>query len=383
LALIHAVLISGCDSTPQEPVPEGPSVREMLRLPEHFSEPAIPSYNPLTPEKIALGRRIFYDTRLSGNQTQSCASCHMQEHAFADGLATPFGSTGHSLRRNSQGLANAAYFSSLTWGNNALLELEDQLRIPILSDDPVELGVLDGVRDEVLRRFDDDPTYREMFAAAFPDNDPGASINKIVFALASFCRTMISGNSPYDRYYQGDHSALSAQQVRGLRLFNSERMECFHCHSGINFSISYRDKNTTEGTIIYPFFNTGLYNIGGDGSYPLFNQGIYELTQNPDDRGRFRPQGLRNVAVTAPYMHDGSVATLRDAILHYARGGRLIESGPYAGDGRLSPLKSGLVRGFSITDEEIDDVIAFLESLTDQEFIDDPQLSNPLPEPGN
>jgi cytochrome c peroxidase len=302
----------------------------------------------------------------------------VQNLAFSDARPTAVGSTGEPHPRNSQGLANAAYFSTLTWGNNVLLDLEDQIRVPILSDNPVELGVLDGVRAEVLARFESDSTYRALFAAAFPESGPEATINKITFALASFCRTLVSGNSPYDAYYLGNSAALTEQQIRGLRLFNSERFECFHCHSGVNLSISYRDSRTTGGTITYPFFNTGLYNVDGDGSYPTLNQGLYELTKNPDDRGRFRPQGLRNVAVTAPYMHDGSIPTLRDVIRHYARGGRLIESGPFAGDGRASPLKSGLVRGFQATEQEIDDVIAFLESLTDPTFLTNPDFSDPF-----
>lgn len=376
VAALLAVAAATCDNGSTGP-DATPDVRELLQLPPHFAVPAIPPYNPITAEKIELGRILFHDTRLSGNQTQSCASCHPQGLAFSDARATAVGSTGQPHPRNSQGLANSAYFSTLTWGNNVLLELEDQIKVPILSDNPIELGVVDGIRAEVLRRFDEDSTYRELFSAAFPDSPPGATINKIVFALASFSRTLVSGDSPYDRYYRGDQTALTAQQIRGLQLFNSERMECFHCHSGLNFSISYRDQRTTPGTIIYPFFNNGLYNIGGDGSYPTGNQGLYELTGNPNDRGRFRPQGLRNVAVTAPYMHDGSIATLRDVILHYARGGRVIESGPYAGDGRLSPLKSGLIRGFTISESEMDDVIAFLESLTDSTFLKNARFASP------
>jgi cytochrome c peroxidase len=361
-----------------DPPPEPQTVRELLRLPDHLSEPAIPDYNPLTAEKIALGHRLFYDTRLSGNQTQSCASCHQQELAFSDGKITPLGSTGQELARNSQGLANVAYPSTMTWGNNVLLELEDQIHVPIESDSPIELGVLDNNRQEVLARFDADDTYRRMFAEAFPESSSGATIQKIIFALASFCRTMISGDTPYDRYYLGDQTALTEQQVRGLRLFNSEQFECFHCHSGINFTISYRDEHTTPGTITYPFFNNGLYNIGGNGSYPLGNQGLFELSGDPFDRGMFRPQSLRNVAVTAPYMHDGSIATLREVVQHYVAGGRLIEDGPYAGDGRRNPFKSGLVRSFEATDDEIDAVVAFLESLTDESFINDPELSDPF-----
>ena len=207
-----------------------------------------------------------------------------------------------------------------------------------------------------------------MFQAAFPNSPPGATINQVIFALASFCRTLISSNSPYDRYYRGDPLALSAQQVRGLKLFNSERLECFHCHSGMNFSSSYRDEHTTAGTVTYPFFNNGLYNIGGDGSYPTGNQGLYELTLEPSRSWAIPapgpPQRGRDGAVHARRQHRH--AARRHRALR-ARRGRLMDSGPYAGDGSLSPLKSGLVRGFTISEAEIDDVVAFLESLTDAE----------------
>ena len=367
----------GSGGSAQPETPASQSVRELLHLPSHLAVPAIPAYNPISAAKIELGRRLFYDQRLSGNQTQSCSSCHIQALAFSDGRVTAIGSTGEVHPRNSQGLANAAYSATLTWGNNALLELEDQIRVPIESDNPIELGVLDANRDIVLGRFDADGDYRGRFAAAFPESSSGVTIAKIVFALASFCRSIISGDSAYDRYYLGDRTALTPQQVRGLQLFNSEKFECFHCHSGINFSISYKDARTTPDTITYPFFNNGLYNIGGDGSYPAGNQGLFEVTQDLRDRGSFRPQGLRNVALTAPYMHDGSIPTLRDVILHYARGGRLIESGPYAGDGRLNPYKSGLIRGFDPTEDEIEDLLAFFDSLTDYTLIENPRLADP------
>lgn len=352
-------------------------LRSLLRIPEHMAVPAIPDFNPPTAEKIELGRYLFYDKRLSANQTQACSSCHEQSLAFTDGAIRSIGSTGQVHRRNAQGLGNAVYHATLTWSNNAFIWLEDQIEIPLLSDNPIELGVTDPVRDSVLARFSADERYQNLFAAAF-DGSTEVTINKIIFALASFCRTLISGNSAYDRFVRGDDSALTEQQKRGLMLFNGERFECFHCHSGINFSVSYRDSNSDPVDFKRPFFNNGLYNVGGDGSYPAIDQGLYDLTLNPNDRGLFRPQSLRNVELTAPYMHDGSIETLRDVVEHYARGGRLISSGPNAGDGRLSPLKSGLVRGFQATDEEKEDLVAFLRSLTDTEFISDPRHSNPF-----
>lgn len=360
-------------------VPVDP-VRELLRLPDHLETPYIPEFNPLTAEKIELGRHLFYDRRLSGNLEQSCSDCHFQELGFADPETTPSGSTGTVLERNSQALGMVAYRTTFTWASNVLLELEDQLQVPLRNDNPVELGINDGNEAEVLARFDDDPMYAAMFAAAFPESESGATVNKIVFALASFCRTMIPGRSPYDRFVAGDHDALTEQQRQGMTLFFGERFECFHCHNGINLTTSYRDADTDPGSIQYPFFNNGLYNVGGDGSYPPYDQGLFEVTFDPDHRGLFRPPSLRNIAVTGPYMHDGSKATLRDVLDHYAAGGTVTETGPYAGDGRVSPLKSGLVRGFPATDEEIDAVIAFLESMTDDEFLVDPAFANPFEE---
>lgn len=382
-----AVLLCACQgaqdaptAAPAPPEPAGPvlsadEVRELLALPERFQVPAIPDYNPISREKIALGRRLFYDRRLSGNETQSCESCHVQHLGFADGERAPTGSTGEALVRNSPGLANAFYQSTLTWANDGLLELEDQLKVPIRGDNPVELGVSDGLVDEVLARFDDDAAYVELFQAAFPESRSGATIDKVVFALASFCRTLISTGSPYDRYVAGDKAALTESQRRGLALFQGERLECFHCHSGVNLTVSYRDESTTPDRIRYPFFNNGLYNVGGDGGYPVSDQGLYEVTLDPDDRGLFRPPSLRNVALTAPYMHDGSIATLRAVLEHYAAGGTVTESGPHAGDGRTSPLKSGLIAGFRLSEQEMTDVLAFFEGLTDEDFIENPAFA--------
>ncbi|MEM9103006.1 MAG: MbnH family di-heme enzyme [Pseudomonadota bacterium] len=355
-------------------------LRQLLKVPPHFSLPRIPEFNIPTAEKINLGKHLFYDTRLSGNESQSCNSCHFQALAFADDVTQPRGSTGDILVRNSQGLANAMYHATFTWASDSFLDLENQLQVPIRSTNPIELGVTETVVDEVLARFDSDPLYAEMFRQAFPDSEPGATINKIIHALASFLRTLISGASAYDQYLLGDENALTAQQLQGLAIFNGEKFECFHCHSGINFSTSYRDNTSNPDTQIFPFFNNGLYNVNGTGDYPSIDQGLFDLTQKSHHRGFFRPQSLRNVAVTAPYMHDGSIETLREVIEHYARGGRLVETGLYAGDGALSPLKSGFIRGFDATDEEIEAVIAFLESLTDHEFLTNPAHSNPFNE---
>lgn len=152
---------------------------------------------------------------------------------------------------------------------------------------------------------------------------------------------------------------------------------CHHCHNGITFTNDVTHERAPFAEVVYT--NVGLYNIGGKGYYPAGNQGLFETTKNPDDRGKFRTPSLRNVAVTAPYMHDGSVATLEETILHYQRGGRNIEDGPLAGDGRASPIKERGIGGMDLDDGDVRDLVAFLEALTDDAFLTDPRWSNPEP----
>lgn len=353
-------------------------------LPPGFPEPWVPEDNPMNAAKVALGRSLFYDVRLSGNQTQSCGSCHMQELGFTDGLAHAEGSTGAIHRRSAMALANIGYASGLTWASNSVRLLEDQAMLPMFGEDPVELG-LAGLEAEVTARFQGDPEAAAQFDAAFPEaaergEDPLASaviFGNIVKAIAAFERTMISGDSPYDRFwYQDQPDALSAEARRGMALFNSEDLECFHCHGGVMFSDSsrYADSAFVE----LAFHNTGLYNVDGAGAFPASDQGMIELTGLAADMGRFRAPSLRNIARTAPYMHDGSVPTLDAVIDHYAAGGRTIADGPDAGVGSDSPLRSEFVKGFTLTAEDRTDLLAFLESLTDETFLSDPALSDPF-----
>ena len=380
LLLIVAVMGASLAApiTAQDVAPSPEQLRTLLHLPEGVPLPRIPATNPLTAAKVALGRALFYDLRLSANQTQSCASCHLQGLAFADGLALPTGSTGHVLKRNAQGPANLGWLPNYTWSSNALVTLEDQIPVPIRSERPVELGINDANAAQVLTRFADDD-YAPLFAAAFPASGAEPSWNRIIQALASFLRTMTSFDSPYDRYLAGDQNALSPLQKRGLALFNSERMECFHCHSGPNLTTAYVDAGDPADANPFVFFSNGLYNVGNQGGYPAHDRGLYDLTLNRRHMGLFRPPSLRNVAVTAPYMHDGSLPTLEAVIDHYAAGGTVLTDGPLAGDGRLLPTKSSFVRGFTLTDSDRAALVAFLNSLTDTGFLTDPRLSNPWP----
>ena len=175
--------------------------------------------------------------------------------------------------------------------------------------------------------------------------------------------------------FRGDNRALGPEQVRGMELFFSERLECFHCHGGFNFTDSSTHANSLVQSV--GFHNNGLYNIDASGGYPSDNTGLYELTGERRDMGRFKAPSLRNIAVTAPYMHDGSIETLPEVLEHYARGGRVITDGPYAGDGSRNPYRSEFVRGFELTTEERADLLAFLESLTDQSVLSNAAWSDP------
>jgi cytochrome c peroxidase len=348
-------------------------------VPAGFPGMRIPTDNPVTPAKVQLGRYLFYDKRLSGNQTQACATCHQQKLAFTDGQPVGVGSTGQHHIRGPMSLSNAGYASTLTWANPTLSALEKQALVPMFGDMPVELG-LTGMEDTLIARLSADPNYPAMFAAAFPDAQSPISVDTVTKAIASFERTLVSGRSPYDRYQNdNDDSAISDSAKRGKDLFFGERLECFHCHGGYAFSDAVVDVNTTLDETSYQ--NNGLYNIGGDGSYPTGNQGIYEFSHQAADKGRFRAPTLRNIALTAPYMHDGSLATLDDVLNHYSRGGTLTPSGPNAGDGKDNPNKSSFIRGFTLSDSERQDVLEFLRSLTDTDFITDPRFSDPFASP--
>ncbi len=369
LSLLLAGALVGCASE------EDGAAAWDWNLPQGFPIPAVPEENPMSAAKVELGRHLFYDRRLSVNESLSCASCHAPELGFADGRALPTGATGSTLARNSPGLQNVAYLATYTWANPLLETLEEQVVVPMFGDAPVELGTGQDL-EAVLGRLAADPVYPPLFAAAFPDEAAPISRAAVIYAVASFTRSMISGNSPYDRaQYGGDAQALSASAQRGMDLFFSEKTECYHCHTGVNLTLSFRSKET--GYIGRTFENNGLYNVGGTGRYPPNNPGLFEFTGKEPDQGRFRIPPLRNIALTAPYMHDGSIATLDGVIDHYVRGGRLTETGPLAGDGALSPNKNTLVRSFSLSAQERADLRAWLEALTDPDFGRDPRFADP------
>jgi cytochrome c peroxidase len=313
--------------------------------------------------KVQLGRRLFYDTRVSGNGTFSCASCHAQAHAFTDGHDRARGSTGQLHARSAMTLANVAYNASYGWADGSARTLEAQMAMPMFNEHPIELG-LTGQESVVLARFAADRRMATAFAEVFPGDAAPVSLPSIVKAIAAFERTLVSGNSALDRYlYRDDRAALSAPAQRGMRLFFSERLSCSECHSGFNLS----GPTDHEGApAVEPrFHNTGLYDVDGQGAYPAIDRGLMDVTKHAADMGRFRAPTLRNIAVTGPYMHDGSIPTLEAVVAHYASGGH------------PSRYRHPKLKGFRITPVETSELIAFLNALTDNEFISNPALGPP------
>ncbi len=348
-------------------------------IPEDIPSPLVPADNPMSDVKVELGRWLFYDVRLSVNGTMSCSNCHFQRIAFTDARARALGATGESHPRGSMSLVNTAYNARLTWANHLLDRLEVQALTPMFGENPVEMGMA-GREAEIVELLRTDSRYREYFPEVFSmDEDPFSVLNT-VRAIASFVRSIVSFDSPYDRFLQGDRAALTESEIRGMTLFFSEQTECFHCHGGFNFTDSSTHANALIESV--GFHNNGLYNIGEHGGYPEGNTGLHDLTGKPRDMGRFKAPTLRNIAMTAPYMHDGSIATLDGVLEHYMQGGRIIDEGPHAGDGSRNPYKSVFVREFELTKSEREDLLAFLRALTDRTVLTDPAYSNPFSDPG-
>jgi cytochrome c peroxidase len=322
-------------------------------LPRGFPTPAVPADNAMSTAKVALGRRLFFEPRLSVTGQHSCASCHEPGRAYTDGRGLAIGATGQSLTHSAMSLVNVAYNISFGWTKPALQSLEAQMLEPLLNEHPVELG-LAGRQASVCDLLAADPDYRAAFARAFPqetgagadarvgtaagagtrDNGEVAptpvSFENVVKAIAAFERTLIFGDSPFDRYvFGGDHDAISAPAKRGMQLFYSPEAGCGSCHSGFNFNGNWRDSQGTTGKP--GFANNG---VGGQ---------------------MMRVPTLRNIALSAPYMHDGRFATL-DAVLDH-----------YAGVAKL-PASDAKLRTFNLSTDERADLIAFLQTLTDAEL---------------
>jgi cytochrome c peroxidase len=328
----------GCSGDGHLASPTATQPEPAIAVPEGFPSFIAPEDNQPTAERIELGRWLFYDERLSRDETIACASCHLQEHAFADSNRVSVGVDGQTGTRNASALVNLAWGTSFFWHGGAK-SLEVQAVGPIRN--PIEM---DATLAAVGRRLAEDADMIGRFERAYAEPPSESTITR---ALASFVRSLVSGDSAYDRYLAGDDRAMTAAAIRGEAIFNGERGECFHCHTGFNFT------------------NNGFRNNGSAKDDP--DAGRRELTLKDSDFGKFKVPSLRNVAVSAPYMHDGSLATLSEVLAAYAAGGR----GHPNTDATIQPLE------LSAADSE--DLLAFLESLTDEAFLTNPAHADPDP----
>jgi cytochrome c peroxidase len=304
---------------------EAPQSRTLLALPPV----PIPAENPSSEAKEALGEKLFFDPRLSADGTVSCESCHRADRAFSDGQRFSTGVGSQLGIRNAPSILNAAYAPQLLWDGRAL-GLEDQVRYPIT--DPREMNM---TKEKLVQVLTGVPEYPPRFAAAF--GDPEVSLERVSQALAAFERTLVSGNSPFDRFYFGkNESALTAAARRGWELFRGKAgcIQCHHCDATNPFFTDFG------------FHNTG---VGFEDDQP--DLGRFRVTREREDKGRFKTPSLRNVSLTAPYMHDGRVADLAAVVAFYERGGT---PNPFL-DERIRPLE--------LTAEEKEDLIQFLSSL--------------------
>jgi cytochrome c peroxidase len=303
-----------------------------LHLPEGFPEPDYPKDNALTAARVALGKRLFYDPLLSRDSSISCNSCHKQAHAFSDPLAISPGVAGRLGKRNAMSLVNLAYTTKAN-RDGGVPKLDLQAIVPIETEEE-----MDFTAEEISQRLLQDPSYVQLFQEAY---ERGPDAFTITRALGAFQRTLLSGNSAYDQYeFQGKKEALNASEIRGKELFFSARLNCSSCHNGFNF---------TTGE----FANNGLYEVYED-------NGRRDVTLAEEDIGRFKIPTLRNIAVSAPYMHNGSLNTLEEVIDHYNQGGK------------NHPNKDERIKPLNLTEAEKTDLINFLESLTDSTFLNNP-----------
>ncbi len=318
------------------------------QTPRGFIAPEFPADNPNTVEGVFLGRKLFYDERLSGDNSLSCAGCHFQDAGFSDPERFSTGIDEVEGSRNAMALVNLAWQEFFFWDGRQS-SLEAQALVPIV--DPIEMH--SDLR-EVEAKLRADPLYPVLFQKAF--GSPEINADRIAKALAQFERVLVSSNSKFDRWFRGEES-FSDQELLGYQLFNSERGDCFHCHGDLNTGLTFGAFGNVQ------FSNNGLDSVLIPGS------GLELVTDNPADRARFKIPTLRNVEFTGPYMHDGRFATLRQVIEHYNMGGHPSAS--------LDPNMKAAGVGRNWSPDEKDALLAFMLTLSDLSFLTDTAFSDP------
>jgi cytochrome c peroxidase len=331
----------------------------------------VPADNPQTPEKIALGDKLFHDTRFSIDGTVSCATCHNDKKAFTDSpLKTSEGHHKLTGSRNAPTVLNAAFFNTMFWDGRSS-SLEDQSQFPMIN--PVEMGLPN--HDPVLKIVREDPAYVDGFKKAFGKSGKDVTMEEVKKAIGAFERTVISGDSPFDKwYFGGDANAMSDQAKRGFNVFIGQG-RCVSCHVVEQTQAIFTDNRFHNIGVGVNRIQDDIPKLAGEflkakaagadvdkavlSDPKTSDLGRFAVTSAFDEIGAFKTSTLRNIALTAPYMHDGSLKTLKDVVKHYNEGGKS------PGDTfPVNPYLSGGIRPLNLTDQQIDDLVAFLEALT-------------------
>ena len=337
LILLLLIVLAAC----KDPESPGPTALE-IEIPAGFPTLDNPANNPTTVEGVALGRQLFYDPILSANETVSCASCHLQRQGFGDPDQFSSGVNGALGNRNAPALTNTGFSTSMFWDGREQT-LEDQARRPV--PNPIEMHL---PWPQAVDRLNSSETYREMFEAAFPNH--AISEDLVVMAIAQFERTFISADSKFDRVQAGVEQ-FTESEARGFNIFFSETGDCFHCH----------------GTVL--FTDNLFHNNGLDEEFSDLGRAM--ATMNPADEGKFKTPTLRNVEFSAPYMHDGRFNTLEEVVDFYSAGLKTSTT--------IDPLMKNFENGgVQLSAEEKADLIAFIKTLSDEAFLNNPDLSSPF-----
>jgi len=337
----------------------------------------IPDDNPQTPEKIALGEKLYREERFSTTGDVACLTCHDPEKAFTDSpLKTSEGIEKKTGTRNSPTVINSAYFTTQFWDGRSP-DLEDQALHPFTN--PVEHGFVD--HDPILKIVRKDSEYAAAFMDVFGKKGKEITMREVTLAIAAFERTVVAGNSPFDRFfYAGETDAITEQQKRGFDLFVNEG-RCVSCHVieqtqalftdnrfhniGVGISNIQKDVPELATTFLEAERTVSEVDVEVLTDARTSELGRFAINRDMDDIGSFKTPTLRNIAVTAPYMHDGSVETLKDVMVHYNNGGVTDVGDP------VNDFLSGGIRPLNLEEEQLDDLVAFMEALTSPEFAPD------------
>jgi len=311
-------------------------------FPSNFPNPDIPIFNPTTEEGVSLGRHLFYDPILSSDNTVSCASCHKQEYAFSDNKEFSFGVNGVIGERHAPTIINSIFSTDFDWDGKST-SLEDQAIRPIFN----ELELHNNNWEEVINRLNMSDIYPDLFCTAFGAEEIDSM--HIIMAIAQFERSIVSYNSKFDKWLNGE-IMFTEEEIDGFNIYATERGDCFHCHP------------------IGLFTDNIFHNNGLDTDFE--DLGRYNVTGNPLDQGLFKSPTLRNIEFSAPYMHDGRFSTLEEVIDHYNFGGHPSST--------VDPLMKYVGVGLLLSDEEKANLKAFLLTLSDEEFINNSNFSNPF-----